>query len=315
MSASRRTPVAASSSTLSRWPGTMGLLDLFGVPAALLPEVGDSDGSGLVTSAEIAGFEAPVAAMLGDQQAALYGQGCTAPRMAALTLGTGAFVWMNAGGERPDPPDGVLATVAWQTGPRGPHLRARGVRRERGQRARRAARERPGRRRIGGRVLPIGTEPHPVVVPAPAGLGTPHWHGADRDDRGRREQRDDGRRPRRRLGGRRRPPDRRRARRAGVVRRHRGAARRAAASRPTACSCRPWPTSPGGCSRSPPISRRRRAGSRRWPRRQRECSTRTRPGIRWPTGSSPAPRQRPGASASGPAGGTRSRCTCAREAG
>ncbi len=92
-----------------------GLLDLFGVPAAILPVVRDSDGSGLGTSAQGMGFEAPIAAMLGDQPAALYGQGCTAPRMAALTLGTGAFVWLNAGAERPDPPEGVLATVAWQT--------------------------------------------------------------------------------------------------------------------------------------------------------------------------------------------------------
>ncbi len=93
-----------------------GLLDLFGVPAALLP------GRARLRRVRPAtrrprwpGFEAPVAAMLGDQPAALYGQGCTSPRMAALTLGTGAFVWLNAGPDRPDPPEGVLATVAWQT--------------------------------------------------------------------------------------------------------------------------------------------------------------------------------------------------------
>jgi glycerol kinase len=156
-----------------------GLLDLFGVPAALLPEVRDSDGSGLVTSAEIAGFEAPVAAMLGDQQAALYGQGCTAPRMAALTLGTGAFVWMNAGGERPDPPDGVLATVAWQTAREGRTYALEAF----GANAGNAL----GVLRGSGLVeanwrtrAPDWHEPHPVVVPAPAGLGTPHWHGADR---------------------------------------------------------------------------------------------------------------------------------------
>jgi glycerol kinase len=156
-----------------------GLLDLFGVPAALLPEVRDSDGSGLVTSAEIAGFEAPVAAMLGDQQAALYGQGCTAPRMAALTLGTGAFVWMNAGGERPDPPEGVLATVAWQTAREGRTYALEAF----GANAGNAL----GVLRGSGLVeanwrtrAPDWHEPHPVVVPAPAGLGTPHWHGADR---------------------------------------------------------------------------------------------------------------------------------------
>jgi glycerol kinase len=156
-----------------------GLLDLFGVPAALLPQVRDSDGPGLVTSAGAAGFEAPVAAMLGDQQSALYGQGCTAPRMAALTLGTGAFVWTNAGGERPEPPDGVLATVAWQTGRGGRTYALEAF----GANAGNAL----GVLRASGLVdanwrtrAPDWRLPHPVVVPAPAGLGTPHWHGADR---------------------------------------------------------------------------------------------------------------------------------------
>ena len=156
-----------------------GLLDLFGVPAGMLPAVRDSDAPGLRTSAEGMGFEAPIAAMLGDQPAALYGQGCTSPRMAALTLGTGAFVWLNAGPGRPEPPDGVLATVAWQTAREGRTYaleafcanagNALGVLRGSGL----VAAGWPTRAPEWGR-------PHPVVVPAPAGLGTPHWHGADR---------------------------------------------------------------------------------------------------------------------------------------
>ncbi len=156
-----------------------GLLDLFGVPPALLPEVRDSDGSGLVTSAAAVGFEAPVAAMLGDQQSALYGQGCTAPRMAALTLGTGAFVWLNAGRDRPHPSEGVLATVAWQTAREGRTYALEAF----GANAGNAL----GVLRGSGLVdadwrsrAPEWGRPHPVVVPAPAGLGTPHWHGADR---------------------------------------------------------------------------------------------------------------------------------------
>jgi glycerol kinase len=155
------------------------LLDLFGVPAALLPQVRDSDGSGLAISGQAAGFEAPVAAMLGDQQAALYGQGCTAPRMAALTLGTGAFAWMNAGGERPGRPHGVLATIAWQTARDGRTYALEAF----GANAGNAL----GVLRASGLVdadwrtrAPDWRRPHPVVVPAPAGLGTPHWHGADR---------------------------------------------------------------------------------------------------------------------------------------
>ncbi len=156
-----------------------GLLDLFGVPAAILPVVRDSDASGLRTSVQGMGFEAPIAAMLGDQPAALYGQGCTTPRMAALTLGTGAFVWLNAGSARPDPPAGVLATVAWQTAREGPTYaleafcanagNALGVLRGSGLVAADWASQ-----------APEWGRPHPVIVPAPAGLGTPHWHGADR---------------------------------------------------------------------------------------------------------------------------------------
>jgi glycerol kinase len=156
-----------------------GLCELFGVPAALLPRVQDSDASALTTAGATLGFEAPVAAMLGDQPAALYGQGCTAPRMAALTLGTGAFVWLNAGPDRPEPPEGVLATVAWQTGREGRTYaleafcanagNALGVLRGTGLVA-------PDWRGA----PPDWERPHPIVVPAPAGLGTPHWHDADR---------------------------------------------------------------------------------------------------------------------------------------
>jgi glycerol kinase len=156
-----------------------GLLDLFGVPSAVLPQVCDSDGSGLVTSAQAAGFEGPIAAMLGDQPAALYGQGCTAPRMAALTLGTGAFVWMNAGGERPHPPAGVLATIAWQTAREGRTYALEAFCANAGN----ALSVLRGSGLVGANWrtrAPDWRRPHPVVVPAPAGLGTPHWHGADR---------------------------------------------------------------------------------------------------------------------------------------
>ncbi len=151
---------------------------LFGVPAAMLPVIRPSDGSLLVTTGEV-GCEAPIAAMLGDQPAALYGQGCTRPRTAALTLGTGAFLWLNVGAERPNPPPGVLATAAWQTVSGGPSYaleafganggNALGILRQLGLL--------PSRGTV---VEPDWRRPHPIVVPAPAGLGTPHWHAVDR---------------------------------------------------------------------------------------------------------------------------------------
>jgi glycerol kinase len=159
-----------------RWDAS--LLDLFGVPAAVLPEIRPSDDPGVHASGVVVGFEAPLVAMLGDQPAALYGQGCTAPRMAALTLGTGAFVWLNVGAGRPEPPPGVLATAAWDRRASGPTYaleafcanagNALGLFPALGFAAADTVR------------TPDWSRPHPVVVLAPAGLGTPRWHDADR---------------------------------------------------------------------------------------------------------------------------------------
>ena len=62
---------------------------------------------------------ATVAGILGDQQAALFGQRCTAPGMVKATFGTGAFLLANAGAARPDDVDGLVTTVAWDLGERG----------------------------------------------------------------------------------------------------------------------------------------------------------------------------------------------------
>lgn len=154
------------------------LLDLFGVPEALLPEIRPSDDPGVNASGAVIGFEAPLGAMLGDQPAALYGQGCTSPRMATLTLGTGAFLWLNVGAERPNPPTGVLATAAWTKRESGPTYALEAFCANAGN----ALSLLPllGFAADGASRTPEWSRPHPVVVPAPAGLGTPRWHGADR---------------------------------------------------------------------------------------------------------------------------------------
>ncbi|GFO65487.1 glycerol kinase GlpK [Geomonas paludis] len=89
------------------------LLRLFKVPGAMLPEVLVSAAHFGSTSAGVLGAEIPITGVAGDQQAALFGQGCFTPGMAKATFGTGAFVVMNCGA-RPASGEGVLATIAWQ---------------------------------------------------------------------------------------------------------------------------------------------------------------------------------------------------------
>jgi glycerol kinase len=95
------------------------LLELFGVPAASLPEVRSSSGElGRTRSEALHGHEVPVAGVAGDQQAALFGQACLEPGLGKNTYGTGSFVLIHAGTSVPTPPPGLLATVAWGIGGR-----------------------------------------------------------------------------------------------------------------------------------------------------------------------------------------------------
>ena len=93
-----------------RWSGAM--LALFGVPAALLPEVRDTAGDYGETMADLLGRPVPIRAVVGDQQGALMGQGCIAPGQMKATYGTGCFMLLNTGAERPVSRARLLATVA-----------------------------------------------------------------------------------------------------------------------------------------------------------------------------------------------------------
>jgi len=93
------------------------LLDLFGVPERSLPRVVPSCGELARTRADaLHGHEVPVAGVAGDQQAALFGQRCFEPGLGKNTYGTGSFVLLNAGTGKPEPGEGLLATVGWQIG-------------------------------------------------------------------------------------------------------------------------------------------------------------------------------------------------------
>ena len=93
------------------------LMGPLGVDPGMMPEVRPSAGDFGVTAADRVGFAAPIAGVAGDQQAALFGQGCHQPGTAKNTYGTGCFFLVNAGSAPPTAPDGVLTTLA--AGPKG----------------------------------------------------------------------------------------------------------------------------------------------------------------------------------------------------
>lgn len=153
------------------------MLALLDIPPAMLPEVRPSSGDfGAVV---VAGYSAPlpIRGVAGDQQAALFGQCCFDPGMVKNTYGTGCFMLMNTGSQATTSRTRLLSTVAWQTG---------------GQRQ--YAIE--GSVFVGGAVVQwlrdglgvinssaeveqlAATVPDTdglYLVPAFAGLGTPHW--------------------------------------------------------------------------------------------------------------------------------------------
>ncbi len=93
-----------------------GLLSLFGVPRAILPEICDSAGQLGMTDASLFGAPIAITGMAGDQQAALIGQSCLEPGQTKATFGTGAFVLTQTGRTLPKSTNRLLATVAWQLG-------------------------------------------------------------------------------------------------------------------------------------------------------------------------------------------------------
>ncbi len=89
------------------------LLDLFNIPAHIMPEIKPSMGKFGHTDADLLGVEIPITAIFGDQQAALFAHGCNRPGLLKCTYGTGAFLIVQAGHEVMRSPNGLLSTVAW----------------------------------------------------------------------------------------------------------------------------------------------------------------------------------------------------------
>ena len=90
------------------------LLRAMDIPAQLLPRVVDSSTVVGMLDRRILGREIPVAALAGDQHAALFGQGCFTPGMCKNTYGTGCFVLMNTGEAPVRSTHNLITTVAWR---------------------------------------------------------------------------------------------------------------------------------------------------------------------------------------------------------
>lgn len=88
------------------------LLDLFHIPACMLPDVKPSSYIYGYTDSGVLGGNIPIAGAAGDQQAALFGQCCFRPGQVKNTYGTGCFLLMNTGHKAVESEHGLITTIA-----------------------------------------------------------------------------------------------------------------------------------------------------------------------------------------------------------
>ncbi len=160
------------------------LLEYFGIPQSVLPEVVDSSGELAHVDARWLGAALPVTGVAGDQQAALVGQACFAPGQAKSTYGTGCFAMVNTGPTLVRSGNRLLGTVGYRVGGQTSYAlegsifvagsAIKWLRDALGLIAT-AADSEAAARRVGGDAGGV------YVVPAFTGLGAPYW---DADARG-----------------------------------------------------------------------------------------------------------------------------------
>lgn len=88
------------------------LLNILDIPKSLLPEIKTSSVNFGLTDKSLFGKPIPISGIAGDQQAALFGQGCFAPGKSKCTYGTGCFLLVNTGKQRINSTSGLLTTIA-----------------------------------------------------------------------------------------------------------------------------------------------------------------------------------------------------------
>lgn len=154
------------------------LLDLLGVPRAMLPEVRSSSEVYANTSGEIFSSQTPIAGIAGDQQAATFGQRCVEPGMAKNTYGTGSFMLLNTGTEPVESRNQLLTTAAWKLGDAPMEYALEGSVFVTGSAVQwlrdglKIIRSAP---EVEALAASVGDTDGVYVVPAYTGLGAPHW--------------------------------------------------------------------------------------------------------------------------------------------
>jgi glycerol kinase len=153
------------------------LLGLFGVPEKILPEVRSSSGEFGMADADVLGAAVPIMGMAGDQQAALFGQGCFSPGFAKNTYGTGCFLLINSGDKPAVSTHKLLSTVAWRIGAETRYALEGSV--FIGGAVVQWLRDGLGLIKTAAEIEPLAASVADsggvYLVPAFAGLGAPHW--------------------------------------------------------------------------------------------------------------------------------------------
>jgi glycerol kinase len=153
------------------------LLDSFGIPRAILPELRDNSGDFGHTAPELFGAAIPIAGVAGDQQAALIGQACFRPGMVKSTYGTGAFALLHTGTQPVGSRHRLLTTIAYRLGSETAYalegsifIAGAAVQWLRDRLG--AIKAAPETEALAGRADP---RQRVYLVPAFAGLGAPYW--------------------------------------------------------------------------------------------------------------------------------------------
>jgi len=154
------------------------LLKLFDIPRSVLPEVKPSSRIYGTTGNIVPEIKLPIAGIAGDQQAALFGQMCTSPGMVKNTYGTGCFMLMNTGTKAIVSKNNLLTTIAWQIDNRteyaleGSVFIAGAV----VQWLRDGLKIIHSSGEVEALAATVQDSEGVYIVPAFAGLGTPHWN-------------------------------------------------------------------------------------------------------------------------------------------